>query len=83
MPSHDSEVLQAKMEGNTWMHYISVAKKKSSMTALYLIAAFVVQHFFDWMWALIPLALAVFSGVECFNAAKVGLKLLKLEKGEQ
>lgn len=79
MSLHDQEVIQAQMAGNSWMHFFHVLRKQALITLLYLIAAMFAKYFFNWMWALIPLALAVFSGVECFKAGKTLFKLLQLE----
>jgi uncharacterized protein YqhQ len=80
MPAHDEMALSARLDGQTSAQYRQAAQKHANATWIYLLIAGAVLIFTSWVFALIPVALAVFVMCQSFSATKIAKKLEEFEK---
>lgn len=83
MSFHDSVALKARLDGNTPAQFHQAAQRHANATWTYLIIAAVVWYFANWMWALIPIALAAYVAFQSVSATLVATKLEKLENTQE
>ena len=79
MSFHDSVALKARLDGNTSAQFRQAAQRHANATLFYLIIAAVLLYFANWMWALIPFALAAYVALQSVSSTLVATKLEKLE----
>ena len=75
MTLHDKIAQKAIAMGKHSPEFSAVAQKHANATWLYLIATGAVWYFFGWLWALIPAALGVYTGIQSISAGMVATRL--------
>ena len=79
MALHDELARKAAAMGKTAREFSAAAQKHANATWFYLILGAGVWYFFDWVWALIPGALAAYSAFQSVSATLVADRLERKE----
>ncbi|MEX0695736.1 MAG: hypothetical protein WD075_14915 [Rhodospirillales bacterium] len=82
MGAHDRMAAKAFADGKSPTAFMDAAKKHARASWFWVILAGVVWYFTDWWWALIPVAMLVFSVVQSISSTLIGVKLEKLQAGK-
>src|SRR6267378_41113 len=76
---HDNLADRAAAMGKTAIEFRSAAQRKADATWVLLIIVGVIWFFLNWLWALIPAALAGFSAFRSVSASLIATRLEKVE----
>lgn len=79
MKFHDQIATKAIRDGETSALYRQAAQKHANATWVYLIISGLVWYFADIWWALIPIAIGVFTAVQSVSSTFVAQRLEKHE----
>jgi len=80
MSFHDKLADKAVAMGKNSSEFTAAAQGHADTTWFYIIAAGVVWYFWDWQWALIPAALAIYKILQSISSTLVATKLEKHEQ---
>lgn len=81
MGAHDRMAEKAFASGKSPTAFLDAAKRHARASWFWVILAGVVWYFTDWWWALIPVALLIFSVVQSISSTLIAVKLEKLQGG--
>jgi hypothetical protein len=82
MSIHDQMALNARLEGQTSAQYHRAAQRHANAMWIYIIIAGIVWYFTNWIWALIPFALAALVAIQSISATLIAQRLEKYESRE-
>jgi asparagine N-glycosylation enzyme membrane subunit Stt3 len=77
--AHDRMAEKALANGKSPTAFLDAAKRHARASWFWVILAGVVWYFTDWWWALIPVAMLIFSVVQSISSTLIGVKLEKLQ----
>ncbi|MEW5792644.1 MAG: hypothetical protein ACOY4L_00655 [Pseudomonadota bacterium] len=83
MSLHDKLAQEAISMGKSTPEFTAAAQKHANATWFYVIAAGIVWYFFGWVWALIPIALGVYTAFQSVSATMIATRLESQEKDFQ
>jgi len=79
MSFHDKLVQNALSMGQSSTHFTKVAQEKANATWFYGLIAGALWYFQDWMWAILPIVLAIYSVIQSISSTKVAMGLENLQ----
>lgn len=80
MSLHDKLASKAISSGKGAADFSAAAQKHANATWFFLIAAGAIWYFLCWGWALIPVAIGIFTAVQSVSATMVATRIKKLLK---
>lgn len=78
MSLHDKLASKAIASGKGAADFSAAAQKHANATWFFLIAAFASWYFFGWGWALIPVAIGIFTAVQSVSVTMVATRIERL-----
>lgn len=83
MSLHDKLAQKAIAMGKSSSEFTAAAQKHANATWFYVIAAGIVWYFFGWAWALIPIALGVYTAFQSISATMTATRLKSQEQSSE
>jgi hypothetical protein len=83
MSLHDKLAQKANAMGKSSSEFTASAQKHANATWLCVIAVGVVWYFLGWAWALIPIALGIYTAFQSISATMVATKLKNQEQSSE
>ena len=80
MSLHDKFAHRAITMGKRSSEFRASAQKYANATSILVIGGGVIWYFFGWAWAVIPVALGVYTALKSVNATMVAARLEKHEQ---
>ncbi len=79
MSLHNKLAQKAIAMGRSSSEFTAAAQKHANASWFYVIAAAVIWYFFGWVWALIPIALAVYTTFQSISSTMIATRLERQE----
>ncbi len=80
MSLHDKLAYKASSMGKSASEFSAAAQKHANTTWFLLIVAGVVWYFANWIWALIPAGIGIFTALQSISSTMIASKLEKTEQ---
>ena len=80
MALHDKLASKAISSGKGAADFSAAAQKHANATWFFLIVAGAIWYFLGWGWALIPVAIGIYTAVQSVSATMVATRIEKLKK---
>lgn len=80
MSFHDKLAQMAVQRGDSSEKFEIAAQKNADATWFFIIVGGIIWYFFNWKWALIPIAIGVYSAFASISSTMVAIRIEKLGK---
>lgn len=83
MSLHDKLAKKAVSMGKSSSEFKAAAQKHANATWFFVISALIVCYFWGWVWALIPIALTVYTALQSISSTMIATRIRNQEEVPQ